>query len=345
MDRGGGTRIFVSAARADRTFCAQLARTLHDAGADVWLSFVGPENDPREAAELRARPVFLVVLSPAAYASPAVRAACAAAYSLGGGLSGGEPERVFVPMMAPGFGPHRSSEAIGRVLRKLKLRRPVRVTAPPPSALARPATGPLVAQAQSLATQLFSPDALDQARQLFARATQVDPADVSAWSGLGEMCALLRCDAEALAAFEHALALTPADAGLWCDVAAMRSRLGDHAAALAAYEHALQIDPDEPRALEQRGRMLLALDRPAEALATYEAVLARRPDEAHLWHAHGNALQALDRHAEALTSFERALALWPHFTWVWRDKAASLRALGRHSEALDAERHAASPAS
>jgi Flp pilus assembly protein TadD len=339
MDRGVGTRVFVSADRADRAFCVQLARTLHDAGVDVWLSFAGPEGDPREAVELRSRPIFLVVLSPAAYTSPSVRAACAAAYS----LSDVEPGRVFVPIMAPEFGPYRATEAIGRVLRKLKLRRPVRVTtlSSPP----RLATAPLVAQAQSLATQLFSPDALDQARQLFAHATQLDPEDVSAWSGLGEMCALLQCDAEALAAFEHALALRPANAGLWCDVAAMRSRLGDHLAALAAYERALEIDPDEPRALEQRGRMLLALHRPAEALATYEAVLARRPGEAHLWHAHGNALQALDRHAEALASFDRALTLWPHFTWVWRDKAASLRALGRHSEALAAERNAASRAS
>lgn len=339
MDRGVGTRVFVSAARADHAFSALLARALRDAGADVWLSDHAPNDAPdgvsREADELRSRSVFLAVLSPAAYASDVVRDACAEAYR----LDEMEPGRALLPVMAPGFGPYRAGDAIGRVLRKLGLRRAVRVTSPAPAS--RSATAPLLAQARSLGVQLFSPDALSQACQLFERATQFDPEDVSAWSGLGDMCALLQRDAEALAAFERALALTPGNAELWCDVAAMRSRLGDYSAALVAYERALAIDPDTPRALEQRGRMLVALRRPAEALASYEAALAHRPEEAHLWHAHGNALQALDRHAEALVSFDHALALWPHFTWVWRDKATSLRALDRQAEALDAERHAA----
>jgi len=340
MHRGDRARIFVSATQADLAFGALLAHALSDAGADVWLSggASGDDGDDVER-ELRSRPVFLAILSPAAFAASEVRDACALAYA----LCEEEPGRVFMPVMAPGYGPYRASEAIARTLRKLGLTRPVRVPSPVPQSL--PETTALLSQAQSLATKLFSPDALSQARQLFEHATQLDPEDVSAWSGLGDMCALLQRDAEALAAFEHALTLSPENAELWCDVGAMRSRLGDHAVALAAYERALALDPDSPRALEQRGRMLVALQRPIEALASYEAALARHPDEAHLWHAHGNALQALARHADAIASFDRALALWPHFTWVWRDKAVSLRTLGRHGEARDAERHASGWAS
>jgi tetratricopeptide (TPR) repeat protein len=337
MDHGVRTRIFVSAALADRAFSALLARALGDAGADVWLS--GDASGEDGERELRSRPVFLAVLSPAAFASGEVRDACALAYM----LSESEPGRIFLPVMAPGFGPYHASESIARTLRKLRLTRPVRVSSP--VTRSHPETAALVSQAQSLATRLFSPDALAQARQLFEHATQLDPNDVSAWSGLGDMCALLQRDTEALAAFERALRLTPSNAELLCDIGAMRSRLGDPAAALAAYERALALDPDSPRAMEQRGRMLIALRRPDEALATYDAALAQHPDEAPLWHAHGNALQALERHADAIASFDRALSLWPHFAWVWRDKAASLRALGRHGEAYDAERHASGWAS
>lgn len=332
MDRRVHTRIFVSAAPADRAFSALLDRALRDAGADVWLqSAASPWADAQR--ELHDRAVFLPVLSHDALACEAVRDACALAYT----LTESEPGRVFLPVMAPGYGPYRASEAVNRTLRKLGLTRPVRVSAPPqPSG----ESGTLLVQAQSLSTKLFSPDALAQACQLFERATRLDPTDVSAWSALGDMCALLQRDAEALAAFERAVALAPHNPELWCDVGAMRSRLGDHAQALAAYETALALDPDSPRALEQRGRMLVALHRAEEALTSYEHALAGHPEEAHLWHAHGNALQELGRHGEAIVSFERALALWPHFTWVWRDKAISLRALGRHAQALEAERRA-----
>jgi tetratricopeptide (TPR) repeat protein len=340
MHRGDRARIFVSVTQADRVFGELLARALSEAGADIWLSGGASEEDGvDEERELRLRPIFLAILSPAAFASGEVREACALAYA----LCEQEPERVFLPVMAPGYGPYRASEAIARTLRKLGLTRPVRVPSPVSHSL--PETTVVLSQAQSLATKLFSPDALAQARQLFEHATQLDPGDVSAWSGLGDMCALLQCDADALAAFEHALMLSPENTELWCDVGAMRSRLGNYAAALVAYEQALALDPDSLRALEQRGRMLVALERPSEALASYDAALARHPGEAHLWHAHGNALQSLERHADAIASFDRALALWPHFTWVWRDKAVSLRILGRHSEAGDAERHASGWAS
>lgn len=341
MHRGVRARIFVSAAPADRAFSTLLGRALRDAGADVWLDASTESSqtasDTRSSVEreLRARLVFVPVISQEALACEAVRDACALAYT----LSESEPERTFLPVMAPGFGPYRSSEAISRALRKLGLTRAVRVSAPLPQPSGE--SGPLLLQAHSLSTKLFSPDALAQACQLFERATQLDPKDLSAWSGLGDMCALLQRDADALAAFERAVALAPENAELWCDVGAMRGRLGDHEQALTAYDRALALDPDSPRALEQRGRMLVALHQLDKALATYEHALARHPDEAPLWHAHGNALQALERHGEAVASFERALALWPHFTSVWRDKAISLRALGRQIEADEAERHVA----
>lgn len=334
MEREGRLRVFVSAAPTDRAFAATLSRALREAGADVWLE-TSVTLQPQSEHEVLSRPVFLAVLSNEALACEAVRDACAWAYTLGER----EPKRrLVVPVMVPGYGPYRSSEAIARTLRKLGLSRPVRVSAPTP--LPSADSGALLLQAQSLATKLFSPDALAQACRLFERATKVDPNDLSAWSGLGDMCALLQRDAEALAAFEHAVTLAPENAELWCDVGAMRSRLGDYARALDAYDHALARDPDSPRALEQRGRMLVALERPEDALAMYVRALTRHPDEAPLWYAHGNALQEIGRHSEAIRSFERALALWPHFTLVWRDEAVSLRALGREAEAIDAERRA-----
>jgi tetratricopeptide (TPR) repeat protein len=333
MQRLTGTCIFISSGPADRAFGHLLAQSLRDAGADVWLPELGaPAAEIRRA--IRRYPVFLVVLSPVAFADPDVQEACAVAYS----LEGSEAHHVILPVMAPGYGPYRASEAIARVQRKLGR---LFHTKPEAATESDGEAAPLIARAQSLSVRLFSPEALNEARLLFERATQLAPSDVTAWTGLGDMCALLQRDAEALAAFERALALVPESADIWCDAGAMRSRLRDYAGSLAAYERALALDPDSPRALEQRGRMLVALNRIEEAIAAYDAALARHPDAAALWHARGNALQALGRDGEALDAYDRALALWPHFTCVWRDKAAALRTLGRHAEAFDAERHAA----
>jgi tetratricopeptide (TPR) repeat protein len=344
------TRIFVSHSRGDRPFADLLIGALRDAGADVARSDGSTGGGPRDETlgdetlgdetlgEIRARPTFLVVLSRDALASGAVQQECALAYA----LAQGEAGRLLLPVMAPDFGAYRASEAVERTLSKLALT-PRRQSRPhsPPAPLPSSAAAPLIAQAHSFALKLLSPDALSEARLLFDHATVLSPTDVTAWIGLGDMCALLQRNQEALAAYERALALTPRNAELWCDAGAMRSRLGDHAGALDAYERALALDPDTPRALEQRGRMLVALDRASEAIAGYDAALARHADAAALWHARGNALQTLERHTEAVEAFDRALALWPHFAWAWRDKAAALRALGRHDEAYDAERRAA----
>jgi tetratricopeptide (TPR) repeat protein len=332
MQRLTGTCIFISSSPADRAFSHLLAETLRDAEADVRLP--QPGATPAEIRRaIRSCPVFLVVLSPSALQDPAVQEACALAYS----LEGSEPSRLLLPVMAPGYGPYRASEAISRVQRKV-----ARLAHAKREAVAEPDSeaAPLIARAQSLSVKLFSPEALNEARLLFERATQLAPSDVTAWTGLGDMCALLQRDTEALSAFERALTLAPVSADIWCDAGAMRSRLRDYAGSLAAYERALALDPDSPRALEQRGRMLVALNRIEEAIAAYDAALSRHPDAASLWHARGNALQALGRDGEALEAYDRALDLWPHFTCVWRDKAAALRTLGRHAEAYDAERHA-----
>ncbi len=68
-------RIFVSHAPEDTAWCHAFVQALRDAGADVWYD----ENDlgdgvigAESARELQARPLCIVILSPAALASPAV---------------------------------------------------------------------------------------------------------------------------------------------------------------------------------------------------------------------------------------------------------------------------------
>src|SRR5690349_10391033 len=65
-------RIFVSHCQADRDFCARLVAALCEAGADVWWDESGRSNSEESERELSERPIFVAVLSEAAFASEAV---------------------------------------------------------------------------------------------------------------------------------------------------------------------------------------------------------------------------------------------------------------------------------
>ncbi len=78
-------RIFVSHAPEDTAWCRAFVQALRDAGADVWYDehdlgdgVIGEEI----ARELQARPIFIVILSPAAMASPRVEREVSAAIGL-----------------------------------------------------------------------------------------------------------------------------------------------------------------------------------------------------------------------------------------------------------------------
>src|SRR5262249_1604140 len=92
-------RIFVSHSHQDDAFARALVAALRGAGADVWYDEhnlgsgrLGPEIE----RELRARPVFVVVLSPAALASRWVEDECRWAY----GLLRRDPTRTILPVLA-----------------------------------------------------------------------------------------------------------------------------------------------------------------------------------------------------------------------------------------------------
>lgn len=92
-------KVFVSHAHEDSTWCNAFVGGLRQAGADVWYDEhnlgYGRLMDEIER-ELKQRRIFLVVLSPAAVASPWVRREVNAAIH----LHDSEPDRIVLPIMA-----------------------------------------------------------------------------------------------------------------------------------------------------------------------------------------------------------------------------------------------------
>ena len=92
-------RIFVSHSSQDNDFCRTLVKALKNAGADVWYDEIdlGAGHLLKEINDqLASRPIFIVILSKAAFSSEWVTRECEWAYN----LYTREPARVILPITA-----------------------------------------------------------------------------------------------------------------------------------------------------------------------------------------------------------------------------------------------------
>jgi tetratricopeptide (TPR) repeat protein len=348
-------QVFVSHHNEDSAFCHALVQGLRGAGADVWYDEhnmgSGMLLDTIEQ-EVRNRPVFVVILSPAALRSQWVRDECKWACMhykrdttriIQPMLAGALPDEDDIPMYlqdfkrieAPGLQPLPIAEAIRRLLHALALT-PAGEAPAPVAPQPRESGDDLLERGNALIAQKRYADALP----LIERATQLLPDSFSAWANLGVVLNMLKRYADALPAHDRALALDPANVPAWNNKGNALNGLGRSADALAALERALALDPSLAAAWDNKGNALDDLGRHEEALAAVERALAFDPTHAVAWNNKGNALNKLGRHAEALSVYERSLTLDARSARGWNGKARALRGLGRVAEAQAAERRA-----
>jgi tetratricopeptide (TPR) repeat protein len=349
-------RIFVSHSHQDDTFARALVAALRGAGADVWYDEhnmgsgrLGPEIE----RELRARPVFIVVLSPAALASRWVENESRWAFR----LFDRDPTRTILPVLAvpiademdiwlflqdfkrveaPGVRPYPQEEAARRTLMALALtprgEAPAPV-APQPSESAEE----LVTRGKALEAQGKHAEALS----LLKRATQLAPDLFDAWFNLARLLRFTGATAsDRLAAWERAVAIKPNDAPAWTGKGNALNDLKRSEEALAAQEQAITLDPSYAIAWNNKGNALRDLKRPEEALAAFERATTLDPSYADAWYNKGNALRDLKRPEEALAAFERATTLDPSDAMAWRNRAYTLIDLRRFADALSAAERA-----
>jgi tetratricopeptide (TPR) repeat protein len=210
--------IFVSHSPQDDAFARELVSALREAGADVWSDEQHRESDqidPDIARELRARLVFVAVLSPAALASRSVEEECKRAYS----LWCHDPIRIILPVLADkdalwpflqefkrveasGLQPYPLAEAVRQTLLALALT--PRGEGPAPIS---PQPTESAADLVTRGKALRDPDQRADALLLFERATQLDPNSFDAWMTTVVMLTRLGRASEAEAAFARAKAL------------------------------------------------------------------------------------------------------------------------------------------
>jgi hypothetical protein len=274
-------RVFVSHSSADTSFANALVEALRNAGADVWLddSHLGTGQLLEEITrQLTNRPVFVAVLSKAAFASEWVRRECTWAFN----LYGRQQNRLLLPVVVspldpddfnamlyledfrrvegPNHTPFPPEEAISQTLRLLQLT-PSPSTSPSPAPLPAESVADLLIRGKALSAQGRTEEALP----LFARASELAPESDEVWLNYMEALSSLGRDEEARGAFEHWLTTEPSIAEtsvlrgefLWSDQ--------QYEEALDQFNQALSLEPTNGGALLEKLAVLLALGWQEEA--------------------------------------------------------------------------------
>ncbi len=214
-------KVFVSHSHQDDAFCRQLVTALRGAGADVWYdehNMGSGQLGPTIERELKARPVFVLILSPAALTSAWVEDETRWAY----GLYRSDRMRVIQPILtapiaekdiwlflrdfkrieAPGVKPYSAAEAVQRTLHALGLGA---------AGAAAPERGETAADLVTRGNALNAQLKYSEALPLFQEATQLDPSSGDAWCSLSAALHSQGRDEKALVAVEKAIALYSTD--------------------------------------------------------------------------------------------------------------------------------------
>lgn len=316
-------KVFVSHSHEDDDYCRTLVRALRDAGADVWYdehNMGSGRLGPTIERELRERPIFVVILSPAALRSQWVEDETRWAY----GLLRKDSSRVIQPVTGAtiqeddiwlflqdfkrietsGCTPYPMADATDRLLRTLGLLPADRSPAPSASQ-----TAESVDDLLKRGTVLFVQKKYAESLPLTERAVKLAPYSFTAWLDLAITFNELGRYEEALTACDRALAINPNDSGPWNFKAKALADLGRYEEAVAAYDRVLTLEPR---------RILVAIT----------------------WIDKGNALCMWGRYEEAVSSYDQALAMAPNLVVAWLGKSRAFNALGRTAEAEAAEQRA-----
>jgi tetratricopeptide (TPR) repeat protein len=174
----------------------------------------------------------------------------------------------------------------------------------------------------------------------FRKATEDDPGDPAAWSGLGSCYAGMNSAEEAIAAYKRAVQANPGDESGYFHLANYYGKLGRFEEAIAAYREAIGVNPRFEAAHFNLGVVLSRLGRFEEGKDQFETVTRLNPEAAPAHYNMGIAYSQLGRFTEAIAAQTQAIRLTPNFAPAHLALGEALTGLGRSDEALRAYKEA-----
>jgi len=181
------------------------------------------------------------------------------------------------------------------------------------------------------------------------RKAEANPKDVTAWNQLGEAAfRAAQFDrgflGESMDAFGHVLKLDPENLEALRGVGNVNYDRGTYDQAIAAYEHYLKKKPGDPEVRTDLGTMYLYTGNADQALVQYKKVLAEKPGFFEAYFNMGVCYIRLNDPAKARESFDRAIKLAPDDETRKHVKEAIARVSGAAAPAASEQASAGAPA-
>ncbi len=342
-------RLFVSHSHSDDDFCREYVDILRKGGIDVWYdehNLGTGELHEVISREISSRPVFVVILSKAAFRSPWVKDETKWAYNLFKRV----PSRIIMPVTAcaisqqdfndwlfledfkriekAGYQPFTPQVAAKKTLRALSVDSPVREGIKLRGTIDG-AEDDLVIRGKALQAQERPIEALKYWEAVLGRTSD----SYQVWFNFGiTLFELNRLD-EALQAFNHALSINPSSVESLNNKGLLLVRLKRPQEAVKAYSEAVAFDNQYFNAWFNLGNLLLALKRYSKALAVFKKCIEIDKSSAKSWNNLGIVLGSLQRYSEATEAFAEATRLSSRQAKYWGNLASVLNLMGRYSEA------------
>ena len=174
------------------------------------------------------------------------------------------------------------------------------------------------------------------ALQHFIKATQEDPGDAAAWSGLGSCYAGLNNSEEAIAAFQQAIQANPQDEMAHFHLANYYGKIGRFEEAIAAYKETIAINPQLEAAHFNLGMAYVQLGRYAEGKDAFETVARINPEAAPAHYNAGIAYSQLGRFQEAIDAQKIVIRINPDFAPAYYAIGVAFGKLGRGRDEIGA---------
>lgn len=358
--------VFISYRRSTSAYFARaIYQNLRDHGLDVFMDVESIDQGQFDTIilnQIKARPYFLVILSPG----------CLDRCAQPGDWLRREIEfaiaqaRMIVPVTADSFDWKTAEHLLTGGLSELgryngvrvpydyfdaamdKLRDrflvPVDVPTTPVPAADRPAVTrkqdeadvqPPVTEAQWQAQRCFDQGnnhydggRLDRALALYDEALRLDPAFAQAYGNRGNVRALSGDLAGAAADYTQVIALDPDDARTYYNRGSIRADQGDLAGAIADYTEALRLDPDDADTYLNRGLARAEQGDIAGAVADYSDVIRLNPADADAYNNRGWVRYQQGDPDGAIADCYKALSLDPANVNALHTRASVRDALG-----------------
>jgi tetratricopeptide (TPR) repeat protein len=174
------------------------------------------------------------------------------------------------------------------------------------------------------------------ALQHFIKATQEDPGDAAAWSGLGSCYAGLNNSEEAIAAFQQAIQANPQDEMAHLHLANYYGKIGRFEEAIAAYKETIAINPQLEAAHFNLGMAYVQLGRYAEGKDAFETVARINPEAAPAHYNAGISYSQLGRFQEAIDAQKIVIRINPDFAPAYYAIGVAFGKLGRGRDEIGA---------